>query len=105
MRRLRGRVQVSIGWGTGLTNDFVGCLPGGSTVDLKAASLVCKVVEVEGRPAVKLSDNPAKFMGPADEVARYPRVLGYEPGARRAACVTSAGLTGMVIWPAASRTA
>ena len=85
VRALRGRCQVSIGWGTALTNDFTGCLPGDRAVDLKAASLVCKVVEVEGRPAVKLSDNPAKFMGPQDEVARYTRVLGYEAGARREA--------------------
>ena len=90
VRRLRGQCQVSIGWGTALTNDFVGCLPGDreglrGPLDLKAASLVCKVVEVDGRPAVKLSDNPAKFMGPADEVARYARVLGYEPGAHREA--------------------
>ena len=27
VRALRGKVQVSIGWGTALTNDFVGCMP------------------------------------------------------------------------------
>ena len=85
VRALRDRVQVSIGWGTALTNDFVGCLPRQRAVDLKPVSLVCKVFEVDGRPAVKLSDNPAKFIGPADEVARYTRVLGYEPGAHREA--------------------
>ncbi len=82
---LRGRAQVSIGWGTDLTNDFAGCAPHGSGVDLKPPSLVCKVIEVEGRPAVKLSDNPAKFLGPKDEIARYARVFGYQPGAWRPA--------------------
>ena len=50
---------------------------------MKALSLVCKVFEVDGSPAVKLSDNPAKFLGPADEVARYTRVFGYVPGELR----------------------
>jgi nicotinate phosphoribosyltransferase len=85
VRALRGRVQVSIGWGTSLTNDFVGCLPKERAADLKPASLVCKVFEVEGKPAVKLSDNPAKFLGSEQEIARYTRVLGYEPGAAREA--------------------
>ncbi len=83
VRALRGRVQVSIGWGTALTNDFTGCAPAERALDLKPASLVCKVFAVDGHPAVKLSDNPAKFLGPAEEVARYVRVLGYQPGARR----------------------
>ncbi len=39
-------------------------------------NLVCKVAEVEGRPAVKLSDNPAKATGPAEEVAHYRSVFG-----------------------------
>jgi nicotinate phosphoribosyltransferase len=31
---------------------------------------------VEGRPAVKLSDNYAKALGPTSEVERYRRVFG-----------------------------
>jgi nicotinate phosphoribosyltransferase len=85
VRALRDRVQVSIGWGTNLTNDFVGCPPLDRAVDLKPVSLVCKVFEANGRPAVKLSDNPAKFLGPDDEVARYHRVFGYQPGIEREA--------------------
>lgn len=77
VRHLRDRTQVSIGWGTDLTNDFVGCTPEGSVFDRPPPSLVCKVAEVEGRPAVKLSDNPAKFSGPPEEIARYERVFGY----------------------------
>ena len=53
---------ISFGWGTNLTNDFVGCAPDGS-VDLDPISLVCKVTSVDGRPAVKLSDNPEKATG------------------------------------------
>ncbi len=85
VRALRDRVQVSIGWGTNLTNDFVGCLPKAWPIDLKPVSLVCKVFEVDGRPAVKLSDNPAKFLGPTAEIDRYTRVLDYKPGASREA--------------------
>jgi len=34
------------------------------------------VSDVEGRPAVKLSDNYAKTLGPPAEVERYRRVFG-----------------------------
>lgn len=85
LRHLRGRAQVSIGWGTDLTNDFAGCVPQGAKADLKRPSLVCKVSAAEGRPAVKLSDNPAKFSGPAEEIARYERVFAYQPGEWRPA--------------------
>ena len=85
VRHLRGRAQISIGWGTNLTNDFSGCVPHGAGTDLAPPSLVCKVSEVEGRPAVKLSDNPGKFLGPHDEIARYERVFGYHRGLPRPA--------------------
>jgi nicotinate phosphoribosyltransferase len=75
-RALRGQVNLSIGWGTNLTNDFSGCAPAGVDGELRAISLVCKVVEADGRPAVKLSDNPNKVLGPAEEIARYLRVFG-----------------------------
>jgi len=77
-RHLAGRCRFSFGWGTHLTNDFRGCAPAGRHPDLEAISLVCKVVSADGRPAVKLSDNPEKATGPADEVARYARVFGTE---------------------------
>jgi len=66
-----GRARRAYGWGTNLTNDFEGLVPG-----LSPLSLVCKVTEAGGRPAVKLSDNPSKATGPADEVGRYMRVFG-----------------------------
>jgi nicotinate phosphoribosyltransferase len=71
--RFAGRVKVSFGWGTLLTNDFRGLVPDDA---LAPFSLVCKAVSANGRPTVKLSDNPEKAMGPADEVARYKRVFG-----------------------------
>jgi nicotinate phosphoribosyltransferase len=76
VRALRRQVNLSFGWGTNLTNDFVGCAPAGVDGQLKAISLVCKVVEADGRPAVKLSDNPNKVLGRRDEVERYRRVFG-----------------------------
>jgi nicotinate phosphoribosyltransferase len=76
VRALRGRVNLSFGWGTNLTNDFKGCAPAGVDGELRAISIVCKVVEAEGRPAVKLSDNPNKELGTPDEIERYRRIFG-----------------------------
>jgi len=73
--RFRGRVRVSFGWGTLLTNDFRGLVPGDA---LAPFSLVCKAVSADGRPCVKLSDNPNKAMGPAAEIERYRQVFGVE---------------------------
>jgi nicotinate phosphoribosyltransferase len=69
------RIRFSAGWGTLLTNDFRGCDPKGSS-EFDPISLICKVSGVEGRPAVKLSDNYAKALGPTLEVERYRRVFG-----------------------------
>ncbi len=71
-RKFHGRVKVSFGWGTLLTNDFRGLVPDDG---LAPFSLVCKAVSANGRPTVKLSDNPVKAMGPADQVERYKRVF------------------------------
>src|SRR6201999_430934 len=76
VRALRGQVNLSFGWGTNLTNDFMGCAPAGVDGELRAISLVCKVVEADGRPAVKLSDNPNKVVGPREEIESYIRVFG-----------------------------
>ena len=69
------RIRFSAGWGTLLTNDFRGCDPAGGS-EFDPVSLICKVSDVEGRPAVKLSDNYAKALGPEDEVERYRRIFG-----------------------------
>ncbi|MGA1612200.1 MAG: nicotinate phosphoribosyltransferase [Lutimaribacter sp.] len=78
-QQFHGRVKVSFGWGTLLTNDFRGLTPEDS---LAPFSLVCKAVSANGRPTVKLSDNPEKAMGPDAEIARYKRVFGVGPQKR-----------------------
>jgi nicotinate phosphoribosyltransferase len=68
----KGKARIGYGWGTLLTNDFRGFVPDDG---LDPFSIVCKVIAVDGKPAVKLSDNPAKASGPQDEIARYRRVF------------------------------
>ncbi len=82
--RFAGRVKVSFGWGTMLTNDFTGLV---ADDRLAPFSLVCKAVSANGRPTVKLSDNPEKAMGPAEEIARYKRVFGVGEQVRMAVVV------------------
>ena len=72
-RRFAGRAILGFGWGTLLTNDFRGFGPNGH---LDPFSLVCKAVAANGRPTVKLSDNPNKATGPEELVERYKRVFG-----------------------------
>jgi nicotinate phosphoribosyltransferase len=69
------RVRFSAGWGTFLTNDFRNCNPQGDD-SFDPVSLVCKLSDVEGRPAVKLSDNYSKALGEPGELERYRRVFG-----------------------------
>ncbi len=76
-RHFAGKVRISFGWGTNLTNDFDGCSTSG-VAGFEPISLVCKVVTVNGRPAVKLSDNVNKRSGEPQETERYLRVFGSE---------------------------
>ena len=71
--KFNGRVKVSFGWGTNLTNDFRGLVSDGS---LDAFSIVCKPIKANERLTVKLSDNLNKAMGPSEEINRYKRVFG-----------------------------
>ena len=76
-KRFNGRVRLSFGWGTHLTNDFSDC----ATVEnkqLKAISLVCKVTHANGKPTVKLSDNFDKATGPDHEIERYRSIFGLD---------------------------
>ena len=76
-QRFNGRVRLSFGWGTHLTNDFSDC----ATVynpQLKAISLVCKVRQADGRPTVKLSDNLDKATGPKSEIERYRQLFAQD---------------------------
>ncbi len=83
------QIQLSFGWGTNLTNDFHGChpnfdqlfthIPGVKlTWDeiLAGFSLVCKVIKVNGIPAVKISNNPNKFTGPQELRDFYLKTFG-----------------------------
>jgi nicotinate phosphoribosyltransferase len=74
-RHFVGRVRFGFGWGTLLTNDFRGLARERS---LDPISVVCKVVSANGRPAVKISDNPTKATGPNTEISRYMRVFNVE---------------------------
>ena len=84
----QGEIGVAFGWGTLFTNDFIDCHPEREVVVpefgktwgelFRPFSLVCKVSEVNGRPAVKLSDNIAKATGPKKEIARYAKIFGRE---------------------------
>jgi nicotinate phosphoribosyltransferase len=62
-----GRLRVSFGWGTNLTNDL----------GFEALSLVVKVVEAHGHHTVKLSDNLAKATGDAHDIERFKHVFGH----------------------------
>lgn len=82
VRHFRGKVNVAIGWGTNLTNDFRGCSPKGDD-RLDPISLVCKVRDAR-RPgqekpqgAVKISDNPEKATGQEADVRHYLAVFGH----------------------------
>lgn len=83
----RGRCRIGFGWGTNLTNDFVGCANGDPKL-MKPISLVCKVASANGRSAVKLSDNYTKATGSdPKEIARYRRVFGSDGMANAPALV------------------
>jgi nicotinate phosphoribosyltransferase len=85
-RHFAGRVRMSFGWGTNLTNDFAGCAPV-EIAGLKPISIVCKVSQANGRPAVKLSDNPRKATGDPEEVERYLRFFGSQDRVEQAVLV------------------
>ncbi len=73
-RHFAGRLKTGFGWGTLLTNDFRGLAPHGA---LDPFSIVCKVIAANGQPAVKLSDNLNKAVGPRAAIERYKRVFGH----------------------------
>ena len=75
-KRFAGRIRVSYGWGTGLTNDLLDNVMIGDAW-YGPVSLVVKPVRASGRGLVKLSDNPAKAIGEPADVERYQRAAGY----------------------------
>ncbi|MBI2591091.1 MAG: nicotinate phosphoribosyltransferase [Candidatus Brennerbacteria bacterium] len=75
-QKFSGRVQTAFGWGTNLTNDL----------NVKPLSLVIKLVETDGCPVVKLSDNIAKAIGDPEEIERIKKLVNYN-SAYNQACV------------------
>jgi nicotinate phosphoribosyltransferase len=71
----KGRIIVLFGMGTNLTNDMGLLSP---------LSLVMKITEAAGNPAVKLSNNLNKATGVPDEVEYYKKVFGYVNTKRQA---------------------
>lgn len=71
-----GRIRVSYGWGTGLTNDLLENVMSNG-LWFGPLSLVVKPVRANGRGLVKLSDNPAKAMGDPKDLERYKRAAAY----------------------------
>ena len=63
----QGRIRVTFGWGTDLTNDL----------GLKPLSLVIKLVESNGHGTVKLSDNLAKAIGKPEDIEMFKRIFGH----------------------------
>ncbi len=62
-----GKIKVSFGWGTNLTNDL----------GFPALSLVIKPVWANGHGLVKLSDNIAKAIGLPEDIESYKRIFNY----------------------------
>ncbi len=71
-----GRIRVSYGWGTGLTNDLLDNVMVGDRW-FGPMSLVVKPTSANGRGLVKLSDNPAKAVGRSEDIQRYKSAAGY----------------------------
>ena len=72
-KHFNGRIIVAFGMGTNLTNDM-GLV--------KPLSLVMKIIEAAGKPAVKLSNNLNKATGPSEAIEYYKEVFGYTNTAR-----------------------
>ncbi|MEY2665271.1 MAG: nicotinate phosphoribosyltransferase [Candidatus Parcubacteria bacterium] len=65
---------LTFGYGTHATNQINGILP--PETGFTTLSMVIKVIEANGRPTVKLSDNPGKHTGIDEaEIARYDRLF------------------------------
>lgn len=82
-----GRIQMSYGWGTGLTNDFADLhptpdkyVPGLAPLTwrelFRAFSNVCKPISANGRGCAKLSDTAGKETGEESAIARCIAVFG-----------------------------
>ena len=71
-KKFSNQARLSFGWGTMLTNDFIGL---SEEPESSPISLVCKAVSVNGKPTVKISDDRGKILGRAEDLDRYMRVF------------------------------
>lgn len=62
-RQLGSHADVAFGWGTNLTNDF----------GYKPLNIVLKPTRADGRPCIKLSDEPGKATGPEWRIAELTK--------------------------------
>jgi nicotinate phosphoribosyltransferase len=62
LRHFRGRINVSFGIGTDLTNGVEG---------VKPLNIVMKMVQCQGHPVAKISDEPAKALCEDPEYLSY----------------------------------
>ncbi len=62
LEHFRGRIMVSFGIGTNLTNDVPNCEP---------IQIVIKMLRCNGKPVAKISDTPGKNMGEDREYIHY----------------------------------
>lgn len=65
----KGKLKVTFGWGTNLTNDF--------GMGHKPLSIVIKATEANGHGLVKLSNNIAKAIGRKEDIERVKKEVGY----------------------------
>lgn len=73
---LENHLVPAFGIGTFFTNDF--CHISDPAKKSKPMNIVMKISKVNGRPAVKLSDNIGKNTGDAEEVQRAKAMLDYK---------------------------
>ena len=66
-----GKIPVSHGWGSSLTNHMV------DELAFKNVSIVIKPVSVNGHGTVKLSNNIAKAIGKREDIARYQKEFSH----------------------------
>lgn len=62
----KDKIMVSFGVGTNLTNDL----------GIKSLNIVIKLVKLNGRPVVKLSDNPEKAIGDKGLINKIRKIYG-----------------------------
>ena len=65
-REFTGLIGVSFGIGTSLSND----------VGFEPLNIVIKAVECNGKPVIKLSDNPGKAMGNLAMIEKVRKAYG-----------------------------